>query len=151
MGTARRHRLQRAPDEGARTYATTDEAVAAFIKASRDGSVPELLAILGPGSEDIISSGDTIADAKERAWFVARFDSTHTLVESAPDQLTLDVGADDWPLADPADAGGRQVALGWSGGTAGDRLPPDRAQRAGCNPGVSWSGGGTAGLRGRAT
>jgi hypothetical protein len=89
------------PDAGARTYATPDEAVAAFVKASRDGSVPELLAILGPGSEDIISSGDTIADAKERAWFVARFDSTHTLVESAPDQLTLDVGSGDWPLPIP--------------------------------------------------
>ena len=89
------------PDAGARTYATPDEAVAAFVKASRDGSVPELLAILGPGSEDIISSGDTIADAKERAWFVAQFDSSHTLVESAPNQRILDVGTSDWPLPIP--------------------------------------------------
>jgi len=89
------------PDAGARTYASPDEAVAAFVKATRDGSVPELLAILGPGSADIISSGDTIADVAEREWFLARFDSTHTLVESAPDQLILNVGSDDWPLPIP--------------------------------------------------
>jgi hypothetical protein len=95
-------------DAGARTYPTADEAVAAFVQATRDGSEPELLAILGPGSEDIISSGDTIADAAERARFLARYDSAHTLVESGPDRLTLEVGSDTWPLPIPlARADGR--------------------------------------------
>jgi hypothetical protein len=88
-------------DAGARAYPTADEAVAAFVEATRSGSVPDLLTILGPGSEDIISSGDTVADRAERTRFLARYDSAHTLVDTGPDQLTLEVGPDAWPLPIP--------------------------------------------------
>jgi hypothetical protein len=87
--------------EGQKTFASSKEAVDTFIGAVRDGNSSDLQAILGPGSEQIISSGDSVADKTARDNFVANYDLKHSLVESAPHQLTLNVGKDDWPLPIP--------------------------------------------------
>jgi hypothetical protein len=87
--------------EGQKTFRSSEQAVDAFIQASRDGNSAELVAILGPGSEPIISSGDEVADRKARDWFVTSYEAKHSLVESGPHQLTLSVGKEDWPLPIP--------------------------------------------------
>jgi hypothetical protein len=91
----------RAQAEGQKTFTSSQEAVTAFIQATRDGNSPELQIILGPGSEQIISSGDEVADKNARDWFVANYEARHTLVETAPNQLTLNVGKAEWPLPIP--------------------------------------------------
>jgi hypothetical protein len=93
--------LSLAQAEGQRTYATSKEALDAFIQASRDSNSAELQAILGPGSEQIISSGDEVADKKARDWFINGYDAKHSLVENGPHRLTLNIGKDNWPLPIP--------------------------------------------------
>src|SRR5579864_6124814 len=87
--------------EGQQTFASSKEAVDTFMGAVRDGDSSDLKAILGPGSEQIISSGDSVADKTARDNFVANYDVKHSLVEAAPHQLTLNVGKGDWPLPIP--------------------------------------------------
>lgn len=86
---------------GQASFATPDEAVTAFVAAARAGNVAALDSLLGPGGAQIVTSSDTIADAQERARFVERYDEKHGLTEDGPDQMTLNVGATDWPVPIP--------------------------------------------------
>jgi len=86
---------------GQTTFATSKEAVDGFIQAVRESNASTLLAILGPGSEEIVSSGDSVADKNGRDNFLARYDLKHSLIASGPDELSLNVGKDDWPLPIP--------------------------------------------------
>lgn len=87
--------------EGQKTFASSREAVDTFIKDVRDHNESELQAILGPDSEDIVSSGDAVSDKTERNRFVAMYDARHSLVESSPGEFTLNVGQNNWPLPVP--------------------------------------------------
>ena len=87
--------------DGQKTFSSSREAVDAFIQAVRDGNSSTLLAILGPGTEAIISTSDAVADKTAREHFLADYDLKHSLTESAPNQLTLNVGKDGWPCPIP--------------------------------------------------
>jgi hypothetical protein len=86
---------------GQKTFSSSKEAVDTFIRAVRDGNTTDLLAILGPGTEEIISSSDAVADKTGRHHFLAGYDLKHSLTESAPHQLLLNVGKDGWPFPIP--------------------------------------------------
>jgi len=90
-----------AQTSGQKTFSSSKEAVETFAKAVESANTTDLQAILGAGSESIVSSGDSVADNKERETFVARYRVKHSLVESGDHQFTLDVGADRWPLPIP--------------------------------------------------
>jgi hypothetical protein len=67
----------------------------------RSGNQATLTEILGPGSEDIVSSGDPIADrgARERVVAAAK---QHTRLETLPSgDVIAHLGKDDWPLPIP--------------------------------------------------
>jgi len=87
--------------DGQKTFSSSREAVASLIQAVREGNASDLRAILGPGSEEIISSSDPVADKIERDHFLAAYDLKHSLAVSAPQQLTLNVGEDGWPFPIP--------------------------------------------------
>jgi hypothetical protein len=91
----------RAQAAGQKTFATSDEAVAAFIAAVRSNNVKELEAILGPESGQMISSGDPVADKNARDRYAAGYDAKHSLLETAPHQLTLTTGKDNYALPIP--------------------------------------------------
>jgi len=86
---------------GHASFASPDEAMAALVEAGRSGDAQRLAELFGPGSEAIISSGDAVADATARKDFVRRFDEKHALVPEGDDKVTLQVGADDWPMPIP--------------------------------------------------
>jgi Protein of unknown function (DUF2950) len=88
-----------APEQ--RTFTSSKDAVNALVQAVREGDDAALQSILGPESEQIISSGDAVADKKTRDRFVADFETKHSLVKSGPHELTLNIGATDWPLPIP--------------------------------------------------
>lgn len=84
-----------------KSFATSKEAVEAFVHAVDSGNSAELQAILGAGSESIISSGDPVADKAERDTFLARYAAKHSLVDEGDRTYTLNVGKDNWPLPIP--------------------------------------------------
>jgi hypothetical protein len=90
-----------AQGEGQKTFSSSKDAVAAFIQAVRDGDPSELGAILGPGSEQVVSSSDSVADKSARETFLKWYDEGHSLVPSHNGRLALEVGKDSWPLPIP--------------------------------------------------
>ena len=83
------------------TFASPFRAVAALVAAVQDNNNDELLAILGPGSEDIIFSGDPVADQHGREQFLQAYNEQHTLQQEEEGQAELLVGADDYPFPIP--------------------------------------------------
>jgi hypothetical protein len=82
-------------------YKTPDEAVAALIEAARSGDRPGLLRVLGPGSAEIISSGDAVADASARKRVLDAYDGRHEVVMEGEDKAVLVIGNEDWPFPVP--------------------------------------------------
>ena len=87
--------------EPQRSFASADEAVQAFIAALRNHQEAELRAILGPGADRVIDSGDRYADQELHDRFIALYDEKHTVAPKGAGQAELDVGPDDWPLPIP--------------------------------------------------
>ena len=84
-----------------RTFASPDEAVKALMGALKAEDAKMLAAIFGPGSEDIFSSGDPVADKAEHERFMKRFEQKNRLEEETAEKVILSVGNEDWPLAIP--------------------------------------------------
>jgi len=86
---------------GQRSYATPRQAADALAAAVKADDQTELLAILGPGSEDLVDSGDPVADRKGRARFVRAYEGKNSLEEAAEDRRVLIVGQRDYPFPIP--------------------------------------------------
>jgi hypothetical protein len=84
-----------------KTFSSSKDALTAFVQAVRDGDPSELAAILGPGTEQIVSSSDSVADKTARESFLKWYDEGHSLVPSRQGEFTLEVGKNSWPLPIP--------------------------------------------------
>ena len=87
--------------EPQRSFASAEEAVSAFVAALRNDQEADLRAILGPGADRALNSGDRYADKELHQRFVALFDEKHAIDQKSPGHAELDVGPDDWPLPIP--------------------------------------------------
>lgn len=83
------------------TFSTPEEAVTAMVEALKTDNIKALAAVFGPGSEDIISSGDPVADRAEQERFVKTYEQKNRLAEESPGKMVLYVGEDDWPFPVP--------------------------------------------------
>ena len=83
-----------------KTFQAPEQAVAALIESLRTNDKTEMAAVLGPGSERVISSGDPYADEIQLHKFLDAYDSKHALVQEGG-HVILDVGPNDWPLPIP--------------------------------------------------
>lgn len=89
-------------DEGQQTaYATPEEAVSAFVAALQKDDTTALKTILGPGTDELLSSGDPIADKDARADFVASYQEKHAINADGDNKMVLVVGNSDWPMPIP--------------------------------------------------
>lgn len=84
-----------------RYFASPKDAVDALVVAARDGNRDALIAVLGPGSERLVDSGDPVADREARKRFVARFDEANEIVLDGDSLAEFNVGNDDWPFPVP--------------------------------------------------
>lgn len=86
-----------------KNFATAQEALEAFISAAEKYDVAELQAILGPGSEDLVSTEDAVQDKNRAAAFVARAKEKHGAVIDSknPNRAVAVLGNDDWPAPIP--------------------------------------------------
>jgi hypothetical protein len=105
---------------GQKTFSSSKEALTAFIQAVRDGDPSELGAILGPGSEQVVSSSDSVADKAARETFLKWYDEGHSLVPARNGEFTLEVGKDTWPLPIPLAHKGDQWY--WDGQAGRDEI-----------------------------
>src|ERR1051325_4670110 len=88
------------PASAQKTFSSPEEAVKAAIAAARSNNDKELLAIFGPQSKEIISSGDPVADKRRRAEFVAAYDQANRLSTEGESRILI-VGKQDWPFPIP--------------------------------------------------
>jgi hypothetical protein len=82
-------------------YAAPEAAVNALLDAMRKDDVGALKRILGPGSANIVESGDDAADREGRQKFIAAFDRHHTLEKTGDAKATLVIGDEAWPMPAP--------------------------------------------------
>jgi hypothetical protein len=82
-------------------FPSPDAAVQALVAAARTDDLKAMLAILGPGSEELISSGDSVADNLGREKFVAAYEQKHSLEARTADTMILHIGTDDWAMPIP--------------------------------------------------
>jgi len=82
-------------------FSSPEEAVKSLVAAVRANDEKEMLAILGPGSKELISSGDEVADMAGRKKFLESYDRMNTLEQKSANTKVLHVGADNWPMPIP--------------------------------------------------
>jgi hypothetical protein len=82
------------------SFDSPDAAFSALVAAVKSGMKQDIIKVLGPEGEDIINSGDDVADADARSKFVAAYDAKHT-VKVDGKRATLLIGADDFPFSVP--------------------------------------------------
>jgi len=83
------------------SFKTPDEAASALVDAAKTGDVKLLTKVLGPDGEDIVSSGDPVADAATREKFTAAYDAKHQIKAEGDSKATIIIGQQDYPLPIP--------------------------------------------------
>lgn len=82
-------------------FDSPEAAVEALVEAAREDSTDKLLEILGPDGQDVISSGDEVADKNARKGFMAAYDKGHRFETEDDAFVVLLLGDDDWPFPIP--------------------------------------------------
>ena len=83
------------------SFPSPEDAAAALATAVRNDSKPEILKVLGNGAEDIVESGDDVADAQTRKAFVSTYDAKHSIKTEGNKKATLILGTEDFPFPIP--------------------------------------------------
>jgi Protein of unknown function (DUF2950) len=92
--------LMTPPAEAQQPFANPDEATGALATAVKSGMKQNILKVLGADGEDIISSGDDVADTDARSKFVAAYDAKHSVKVDGKKALLI-IGADDFAFPIP--------------------------------------------------
>jgi Protein of unknown function (DUF2950) len=82
-------------------YPSPEDAAAALAAAVKTGTRSTILKVLGRDAEDIIESGDDVADAEMRQRFLSAYDAKHSINADGNKKATLILGADDFPFPIP--------------------------------------------------
>jgi hypothetical protein len=93
--------LARAWGDERRSFTSPEDAVKALIEALKVNDTKALLDLFGPGSEDLVSSGDPEADEVRRKKFVNLYELKHRLDKVSAEKVFLYIGDDDWPFPIP--------------------------------------------------
>jgi hypothetical protein len=83
------------------TFATPEEAAKTLIEAAKNYDTAALLAIFGPGSEQLVSSGDAVSDKAGAERFAAKAAEMMRLDETSAGREVLSIGPDNWPFPIP--------------------------------------------------
>jgi len=96
-----------AQQPGQETFSSPQGAVTALLRAVEGNDEAAMLHILGSDARRIVSSGDPVEDASNRANFVQRYRQMHRLVREPDGTTGLYVGAENWPMPIPLVRTGR--------------------------------------------
>ena len=84
-----------------KVFGSPEEAMKALAETVRAGDRKGVMAILGPEGEDIISSGDEVADKNAQEQFVQAYDEKVDFVQEKEDRVSIIIGNDYWPFPIP--------------------------------------------------
>ena len=85
---------QEKPQTAQDKFATPDDAAKALVAAAKSGNGDAVLAALGPGSKDVVSSGDATNDRADLAGFASDYDVMHRWRKLPNGSLLLITGTD---------------------------------------------------------
>jgi len=91
----------KAQETDRKTFGSPQEAAQALADACAANDVGRLMAILGPSGQDLVSSGDEVADKDARARLASAFQDMNRLVPEGVDKQVLHIGSEDWSLPIP--------------------------------------------------
>jgi hypothetical protein len=83
------------------SFPSPEDAAAALATAVKSDTTREILKVLGRAAEDIIVSGDDVADAATRKAFISTYDARHSIKAEGNKKATLILGAEDFPFPIP--------------------------------------------------
>jgi hypothetical protein len=84
-----------------KTFGSPEEAVKALVTATTAGDVKALESILGPGSANLVRSGDAVADRTGRERFAKAYAEANKIGREGDAKAVLLVGKDEWPMPIP--------------------------------------------------
>src|SRR3984893_17125519 len=84
-----------------KAFSSPDAAVSALIAADKADDTKALSSVLGPDSDQILSSGDPVADKNAREDFARRYQEMHRLAYDDQGRVILYIGAGNWPVPIP--------------------------------------------------
>ncbi len=99
------------------SYSSPEQAASALADAVKSGSNGAILKVLGKDADDIVASGDEVADAEMRQRFNTAYDARHSIKAEGNRKATLIVGNDDFPFPIPL----YNTKSGWEFDTAAGR------------------------------
>jgi len=82
-------------------FGSPQAAVSALVAADKADDIKALSSILGPDADQILSSGDPVADKTARDDFARRYQEMHRLEYDDQGRVILYVGANNWPVPIP--------------------------------------------------
>ncbi|MGY3484615.1 hypothetical protein ACVW1C_002498 [Bradyrhizobium sp. USDA 4011] len=82
-------------------YPTPEDAAAALAAAVKSGTNLAVLKVLGNAAQDLVASGDEVADAETRRSFASAYDARHSVKTEGNKKATLVLGSDDFPFPIP--------------------------------------------------
>jgi hypothetical protein len=84
-----------------KTFSSPGQAAVALYTAAKSNDQQELTAIFGSGANEILHTGDEVADKNMAQNFIRRYDQMHRVVIEPDQTATLYIGAENWPLPIP--------------------------------------------------
>src|SRR5262245_53228620 len=108
-----------APDARAQqAFPSPDEAASALAAAVKSGARRDMLRVLGSNGEDIIASGDEVADKESLERFTTAWNAKHSIKTEGDKKAIMILGNDDFPFPIPL----VKNKSGWEFDTAAGRL-----------------------------
>jgi Protein of unknown function (DUF2950) len=90
-----------AQQSGEKTFSSPGAAVVGLYSAAKSNDDQALKELFGSHANDIIHTGDDVADNNMQANFITRYDQMHRVVIEPDQTATLYIGAENWPLPIP--------------------------------------------------
>ena len=90
-----------APAAVPHTFATPEDAVQALLKTVKSGDLPALIALFGPGGQDLVDTSDPATGKRNRQVFVAAAKEGWRLTEAGSNRKELVLGNEAWPFPVP--------------------------------------------------
>lgn len=84
-----------------KTFASPEEALKGLVVALKNHDEKNLLAILGPGAREIVSSGDPVADKAGRERFVKLYEEKVVIEGADSGKAVFSIGNEDYPYPIP--------------------------------------------------